>query len=109
MSTYVEREDDQTRELVRPDLPSVFAVITVATWFDRTYGNSYFAGRVLNTVAGDSAAIPFQYGHGRSAFALAAAAVSEIDLTDDYGRPLAGVEIRECEVSSMKACKAYAD
>ena len=109
METYIEREDDQTKALARPDLPAVFAVITVATWFDRTYGNSYFAGRVLNTVAGDSAPIPFQYGHGRSAFALAAQSVSEIDMTDDYGRPLAGVEIRECEVSTMKACKAYAD
>ena len=105
--TYVERTEDQTRELVRPDQPAVFAVITVATWFDRTYGNSYFAGRVLNTVTGESFPIPFQYGHSRSTFALTAAARSGFTLTDDYGRPLAGVEIRECEVSSKKACRAY--
>lgn len=107
--TYVERTEDQTRELVRPDQPAVFAVITVATWFDRVNGNSYFAGRVLNTVTGDSRPIPFQYGYSRSTFARAAAALSEIDLTDGYGRPLAGVEIRECEVPTMKACKAYAN
>jgi hypothetical protein len=100
--TYVERTEDQTRELVRPPV-AVPAVLTVTRWFDRKNGNSYFSGRLVLTVAGEIRPVPFQYGRDLSDYVRAADAVSDVSLADPDVRLI----VHALDVSTMRECKRF--
>lgn len=55
--------------------PNLRFVVIVRKYWDKTYGNSYIGGRVIDVTTGDWVAIPFQYGHG-DAFALSCASLA---------------------------------
>lgn len=46
--------------------------ISAREWFDKTYGNTYHSVRVWDTVTGESAVVPFAYGHGHGTLVAAA-------------------------------------
>lgn len=79
-------------------------VVIVRNYFDKTYGNSYIAGRVLDLDQGTWSVIPFQYGHGEE-FAMSAGAVALGLQRDALNWQNSFVE--EVPVKTMREAKRY--
>jgi hypothetical protein len=81
-ATHVEREEDQTRAIPRPDYPAVPYVLIIGEHFDGVHGNSYFGGRIIATATGEIAPIRYQYGRGELAYLHAASVTLGQDIYD---------------------------
>lgn len=79
-------------------------VVITRRYFDKMYGNSYIAGRVIDLETATWKAIPFQYGYG-DAFAMTAGSLALGLERDALTRDNTLVE--EVDVSTQKEAKRY--
>lgn len=79
-------------------------VVITRRYFDRMYGNSYIAGRVIDLETSTWVNIPFQYGYG-DAFAMTAASTA-LGL-DRNALNLDNTLVEEVNVSTQKEAKRY--
>ncbi len=79
-------------------------VIVTRKYFDKLYGNSYIAGRVIDLETATWKTIPFQYGHGDSFAMTAGAQALGLERSAlDWNNTL----VEEVSVSTMKEAKRY--